>query len=88
MHSRRNFVQDSTQGNRLMQFARFVGTFGFVLALVVAGFAVGCGSEQGSTGVTKEDGKTIKEQRKQNFQQLKEDRKGAGGGKPKRGRDR
>jgi hypothetical protein len=68
-----------------MQFARFVGTLGLVFAL---GLVVGCGSDLGSTAVSKEDGKTIKEQRKQNFQQLKEDRKGAGGGKPKRGRDR
>lgn len=70
-----------------MQFARFVETFGLVLAL---GFAVGCGSQQTSTPVTKEEGSSIKAQRKQDFLDAKEIRKEAGGGGAnlKRGRDR
>jgi hypothetical protein len=55
-----------------MQIARFVGTLGLFFALVLAGFAVGCGSEQGSTPVSKEEGKIIKEQRKQDHQRSKE----------------
>jgi hypothetical protein len=55
-----------------MRVARFVGKLGLYFALVLAGFAVGCGSEQGSTPVSKEDGKIIKEQRKQDHQRSKE----------------
>jgi hypothetical protein len=51
-----------------MQFARLVGTLGLLLALGLVGFTVGCGSQQGSTPVSKEDGKIIKEQRKQDHQ--------------------
>jgi hypothetical protein len=73
-----------------MQFARFVGTFGLFLALGFAGFAVGCGSQPASTPVTKEEGSSIKAQRKQDFLDAKELRKEAGGGgaNRKRGRDR
>jgi hypothetical protein len=55
-----------------MQVARFVGKLGLLFSLVLAGFAVGCGSEQGSTPVSKEEGKIIKEQRKQDHQRSKE----------------
>jgi hypothetical protein len=55
-----------------MQFARFVGLLGLVFAL---GLVVGCGSNLGSTTVSKEEGKTIKEQRKQDHQRLKEVKK-------------
>jgi hypothetical protein len=55
-----------------MQFARFVGTLGLVFAL---GLVVGCGSDLGSAAVSKEDGKTIKEQRKQDHQRSKEVKK-------------
>ena len=68
-----------------MQFARFVGTLGLVFAL---GLVVGCGSDLGSAAVSKEEGKTIKEQRKQDRQQLLEERKAVKAGSPKRGRDR
>ncbi len=71
-----------------MQYARFIGTFGLFLALGFAGFAVGCGSQEGSTAVSKEDGAAIKEQRKQDRQQLLEERKAVKAGSPKRGRDR
>jgi hypothetical protein len=71
-----------------MQFTRIVGKFGLYLALGFAGFVVGCGSQEGSTAISKEEGKTIKEQRKQDRQQIIEERKGANAGNPRRGRDR
>jgi hypothetical protein len=71
-----------------MQLARFVGTFGLALALVVAGFAVGCGSDQGSAGVSKEVGKTIREQRKEGHQRLLGGDNEANTGKPGRGKNR
>jgi hypothetical protein len=55
-----------------MQVARFVGKLGLLFSLVLAGFAVGCGSEQRSTPVSNEEGKIIKEQRKQDHQRSKE----------------
>jgi hypothetical protein len=55
-----------------MQFARFVGTLGLVFVL---GLVVGCGSDLGSAAVSKEEGKTIKEQRKQDHQRSKEVKK-------------
>ena len=69
-----------------MQFARFVGTFGLVLGL--AGLAIGCGSQQGSKTVLNEEGKTFKEQLKQEHLDLQAERKGAAAAKAKRVKNR
>jgi hypothetical protein len=71
-----------------MQFARFVGMLGLLFVLGLAGFAIGCGSEQGSTGVSKYDGKIVKGQRKKDHQQLLERDKGASTGSPTQGKNR
>jgi hypothetical protein len=57
---------------------------GLFFALGLAGMAVGCGSQEGSTAASKVDGKTIKESRKQEFQDLKNSRNGGGASNPTR----
>jgi hypothetical protein len=73
-----------------MQFARFLATLGLLLVLGLAGLAAGCGgdSQQGTTAKVDTDGKTVKEQMKQEHLDLQAERKGTGAGSPKKGRNR
>jgi hypothetical protein len=73
-----------------MQFARFVGTLRLLLALSLVGLAAGCGGEspQGTTPKLDAEGKTVKEQMKQEHLDLQAERKGAGVASPKTSRKR
>jgi hypothetical protein len=67
---------------------RFVAIVGLFLALGLAGFAVGCGSQEHSAAASGEGGTTVKEQMKQEHLDLRAERKGARAGNTKKGRDR
>jgi hypothetical protein len=73
-----------------MQFARFFAAFGLFLAIGIAALAVGCGgdSQQGTTANVDAEGKTVKEQMKQEHLDLQAERKGARAANPKKGRNR
>ena len=73
-----------------MQFARFVETVGLYLGLTLTGLAAGCGgdSQQGTTPKVDAEGKTVKEQMKQEHLDLQAERRGTGAGSPKKGRRR
>ena len=79
-------IQEITQDQRLMQGVQFVGSRGFVLALCLAGFAAGCGSEGTAPPLEKGAGSAIKAQRKQDAADVKEQRNGTrgAGANPKR----
>jgi hypothetical protein len=67
---------------------RFVAMMGLILAIGLAGFAVGCGSQERSAAPLSEGGTTVKEQMKQEHLDLRAERKAARAGNTQKGRDR
>jgi hypothetical protein len=67
---------------------RFDAMLGLILALGLAGFAIGCGSQEHTAAPLGAGGTTVKEQMKQEHIDLRAERKAARAGNTKKGRDR